>query len=78
MKIREVVVTGQNQVELQTADIDAPVLAANELLIETEYTFISSGTELANYTGREPKVFQKGEWCEYPWRSGYANVGIGA
>ena len=76
MKIREVVVTGQHQVELQTADIDTPVLAANELLIETEYTFISSGTELANYTGREPKVFQKGEWCEYPWRSGYANVGI--
>ena len=76
MKIREVVVTGQNQVELQTADIKAPVLGSNELLIDTEYTFISSGTELANYTGREPKVFQKGEWCEYPWRSGYANVGI--
>ena len=76
MKIREVVVTGQNRVELQTADIDAPVLGSNELLIDTEYTFISSGTELANYTGREPKVFQKGEWCEYPWRSGYANVGI--
>ncbi len=76
MRIREVVVTGQNRVELQTADIDAPVLEANELLIDTEYTFISSGTELANYTGREPKVFQKGEWCEYPWRSGYANVGI--
>ena len=76
MKIREVVVTGQNQVELQTADIDAPMLASNELLIDTEYTFISSGTELANYTGREPKVFQKGAWCEYPWRSGYANVGI--
>ena len=76
MKIREVVVTGQNQVELQTNDINTPVLASNELLIDTEYTFISSGTELANYTGREPKVFQKGEWCEYPWRSGYANVGI--
>ena len=76
MRIREVVVTGQNRVELQTAEIDAPVLAPNELLIDTEYTFISSGTELANYTGKEPKVFQKGAWCEYPWRSGYANVGI--
>ena len=76
MKIREVVVTGQNQVELQTNKIDTPVLAANELLIDTEYTFISSGTELANYTGREPKVFQEGAWCAYPWRSGYANVGI--
>ena len=76
MRIREVVVTGQHQVELQTTDTDTPMLAANELLIDTEYTFISSGTELANYTGREPKVFQKGAWCEYPWRSGYANVGI--
>lgn len=76
MTIREVVVTGQHQVELQTAELDAPVLSANEVLLDTEYTFISSGTELANYTGREPKVFQKGEWCAYPWRSGYANVGI--
>ncbi len=76
MEIREVVVTGQNQVELQTAEIDDSKLSANEVLIDTEYTFISSGTELANYTGREPKVFQKGTWCAYPWRSGYANVGI--
>ena len=76
MRIREVVVTGQHQVELQTTDTDAPVLTDNELLIDTEYTFISSGTELANYTGKEPKVFQKGSWCEYPWRSGYANVGV--
>lgn len=76
MKIREVVVTGQNRVELQTKAVDAPALGPNELLIDTEWTFISSGTELANYTGREPKVFQKGSWCEYPWRSGYANVGV--
>lgn len=76
MKIREVVVTGQNQVELQTAELDESKLSPNEVLIDTEYTFISSGTELANYTGKEPKVFQKGSWCAYPWRSGYANVGI--
>ncbi len=76
MKIREVVVTGQNEVELQINDFDASIQSPNELLIDTEYTFISSGTELANYTGRDPKVFQKGTWCAYPWRSGYANVGI--
>ena len=76
MKIREVVVTGQNRAELQTNEIDVSALSPNELLIDTEYTFISSGTELANYTGRDPKVFQKGAWCAYPWRSGYANVGI--
>ena len=76
MKIREVVVTGQNQVEFQSNEFDATIQSPNEILIDTEYTFISSGTELANYTGREPKVFQKGAWCAYPWRSGYANVGV--
>ena len=76
MKIKHVVVTGQNQVELQEADLDEHNLGPQELLIETEYTFISAGTELANYTGKEPKVFQPGTWCTYPWRSGYANVGL--
>ncbi|MCY4403942.1 MAG: zinc-binding dehydrogenase [Candidatus Poribacteria bacterium] len=76
MKISEVVVTGQNEVELQVSEFDDSIQSPHEILIDTEYTFISSGTELANYTGREPKVFQKGSWCAYPWRSGYANVGI--
>lgn len=76
MKIKQVIVTGQNQVELQTAEIDDKNLGPNDFLIETECTFISAGTELANYTGKEPKVFQPGSWCSYPWKSGYANVGI--
>ena len=55
--------------------MDESALGPEDLLIETEATFISAGTELANYTGREPKVFQPNQWCTYPWRSGYANVG---
>lgn len=75
MQIREVVVTGQNQVELLTRELDTKALGPEQLAIETEATFISAGTELANYTGREPKVFQPNQWCTYPWRSGYGNVG---
>lgn len=75
MKIKQVVVTGQNQVELQEGELAESALGPDEVLIETEATFISTGTELANYTGREPKVFQPGQWCTYPWKSGYANVG---
>jgi 2-desacetyl-2-hydroxyethyl bacteriochlorophyllide A dehydrogenase len=75
MKIQQVVVTGQNTVEYQEAELDESALGPGDLLIETEATFISAGTELANYTGREPRVFQPGQWCTYPWRSGYANVG---
>lgn len=51
-------------------------LGPDELLIETEYTFISAGTELANYTGKDSAVFEPGSWYAYPWRFGYANVGI--
>ena len=76
MEIKQVVVTGQNEVELQPLELDSKQLGPDELLIETECTFISAGTELANYTGKEPKVFQPGTWCAYPWRSGYANVGV--
>jgi 2-desacetyl-2-hydroxyethyl bacteriochlorophyllide A dehydrogenase len=76
LEIKQVVVTGQNQVELQKVTIDENNIEPNDLIIETEYTFISTGTELANYTGKEPKVFQPGVWCAYPWKSGYANVGI--
>jgi 2-desacetyl-2-hydroxyethyl bacteriochlorophyllide A dehydrogenase len=75
MQICEVVVTGQNEVELQSRELDERRLGPEELLIETEATFISAGTELANYTGREPKVFLPNQWCSYPYRSGYANVG---
>ncbi|SVD70008.1 uncharacterized protein METZ01_LOCUS422862, partial [marine metagenome] len=76
MKIKQVVIVGQHEVELQTTELDEKRLGPNEILIETEYTYISTGTELANYSGKEPKVFQSGAWCAYPWKSGYANVGI--
>jgi len=74
MRIREVVVTGQRKVELQTRELDE-ALAPNEAMIETAWSFISAGTELANYMGRDANVFKPGTWCAYPWRSGYGNVG---
>jgi 2-desacetyl-2-hydroxyethyl bacteriochlorophyllide A dehydrogenase len=76
MEIKEVVVTGQNKVELQTREVNYNDLSSEEILIETICTFISTGTELANYTAKDPNVFKPGSWCAYPWRSGYANVGI--
>lgn len=75
MSIRQVVVTAQRQVELQSLESSTEP-GPGHYLIDSEYSFISAGTELANYTGREPKVFQPGSWCAYPWRSGYANVGV--
>ncbi|MCC2686275.1 MAG: dehydrogenase [Paenibacillaceae bacterium] len=75
MQIQQVMITGQHQAELQRVELSEQ-LGRDELLIETEYSFISAGTELSIYTGTEPKVHQPGSWCSYPWNSGYANVGI--
>ena len=75
MNIKQVIVAGKLQVELQTVELDEH-LAADEFLIRTERTFISAGTELAIYTGNEAGVDQKGSWCAYPFCSGYSNVGI--
>lgn len=74
MKVTQVIVAAQNLVELQERELDATV-GPEEILIQTAWTFISAGTELANYTGKEADVFKKGSWCAYPWNSGYANVG---
>jgi len=75
MRNKQVIIVAQNRVELQELPFN-DALRPDELLIETEWTFISAGTELANYTGREPDVFVPGAWCAYPWNSGYANVGV--
>jgi 2-desacetyl-2-hydroxyethyl bacteriochlorophyllide A dehydrogenase len=75
MKIQQVVITGKEEVSLQTLDLDEKNLEPNELLIDTEVSFISAGTELANYTAADKNVYVPGSWCAYPWKSGYANVG---
>ena len=76
MKIHQVVITGKEQVSLETAELDEKNLGPDELFIETESTFISAGTELANYTGIDKRVYIPGSWCSYPSKSGYTNVGV--
>ena len=52
MTIKQVIVSGKLQAELQSMELDER-LEADEFPIRTERTFISAGTELAIYTGRE-------------------------
>ena len=42
MKIRQVIVTGKEAVELQDLELDGSALKPRELLIETEMTFVSA------------------------------------
>jgi 2-desacetyl-2-hydroxyethyl bacteriochlorophyllide A dehydrogenase len=75
MRIQQVIVTGKEQVSLENLDLHVKDLEARELVIETELSFISAGTELANYTAATKDVYTPGSWCAYPWKSGYANIG---
>jgi 2-desacetyl-2-hydroxyethyl bacteriochlorophyllide A dehydrogenase len=73
MHVQQVIISGEKIVSLQQSNLD-PALQPHELLVETEYSFVSAGTELAIYTGTE-SVYMPGSWCEYPCVPGYSNVG---
>ena len=64
---RAAVVPEANVVHLEEIEIPGPV-GPNEVLVQTECTFISAGTELANFTGLDPGVHVPGSWNHFPAR----------
>lgn len=75
MKTLRAVVPAANVVELHEQELDESTLGAHEILVETDCSFISAGTELAIFTGTDVGTHTPGSWCEYPFRPGYANAG---
>jgi threonine dehydrogenase-like Zn-dependent dehydrogenase len=71
---RAAIVREANLVEIEEIEVPGPV-GSNEVLVETEFTFVSAGTELANFTGLDPGVNIPGSWNHFPARPGYANCG---
>jgi hypothetical protein len=47
----------------------------SQVLLRTQRTIMSAGTELANYTGLESDTRVPGAWCYHPWRPGYGGIG---
>jgi threonine dehydrogenase-like Zn-dependent dehydrogenase len=69
------VIPRQHECELETVTIDEDKLQPGELILETECSIISAGTEVANYTALDPGVLVPGRWNSYPYRPGYGAVG---
>jgi len=74
MKARQAVLVEPFKVEIREVDLPAP--APNQILVESEATAISAGTELAVYTGthqwlKDPKL---PDW-KFPFRPGYSAAG---
>ena len=68
MKNTSILFTGPDRVELGQVDSDFLPLGAHDLLIQTHYSLISAGTELACLSGVEA-------WFSFPNAPGYASVG---
>src|SRR6202158_910090 len=74
MRIRQAVIREPFGVEVREVDLPAP--AANQILVATEVSAVSAGTELADYTGihqwlKDPNL---PDW-KFPCRSGYSAAG---
>jgi NADPH:quinone reductase-like Zn-dependent oxidoreductase len=74
MKARQAVIVEPGKVDVR--EVDLPVPAANKILVQTEFSALIPGTELAVYTGthqwlKDPKL---PDW-KFPFRSGYSAAG---
>lgn len=74
MRARQVTIVEPYKVEVREVELPAP--AANQILVETEASAISAGTELAVYTGthqwlKDPNL---PDW-KFPFRPGYSAAG---
>src|ERR1700738_1040300 len=74
MRARQAVIREPHQVEVREVDLPDP--AANQILVRTEVSAVSPGTELAVYTGthqwlRDPNL---PDW-KFPFRPGYSAAG---
>ncbi|HEY1380225.1 MAG TPA: zinc-binding dehydrogenase [Gemmataceae bacterium] len=74
MKARQAVIAGPFRVEVREVDLSAP--GPGQVLVRTEASFVSPGTELAVYTGthqwlKDPNL---PDW-KFPFRPGYSAAG---
>ena len=74
MKIRQAQLIEPFKVEIRDVEIPAP--AANQILVECEFSAVSAGTELAVYTGTHQWLKDPAmpDW-KFPFRPGYSAAG---
>lgn len=78
MKARTLFFTAPGQVEIRESDL--PALKDDEVLVETQCSAISAGTEMLVYRGEFPRLTDTHDTLsselKYPLAYGYANVGV--
>jgi 2-desacetyl-2-hydroxyethyl bacteriochlorophyllide A dehydrogenase len=69
------VFVGERDCKVELVQVDESSLGPGEVVVDLEVSIISAGTEVANFTGLDPRTRVPGSWNEYPWRPGYGAVG---
>lgn len=69
------VFVGERDCQVEEVHVDETSLAPGEVAVALEVSIISAGTEVANFTGLDPRVRVPGSWNAYPHRPGYGAVG---
>ncbi len=72
-KNKTVVFTGPKEVVLEDREIPSP--KANQILVKTRCTLISTGTELTILNGKFPDKSAWADYAKYPFVPGYNNIG---
>src|SRR5882762_8846541 len=75
MQARQAVIVEPFKVEVRPAELPAP--AENQILVQAHISAVSSGTELAVYTGTHQWLKDPAlpDW-KFPFRSGYSAAGV--
>lgn len=73
MKGYRIVFPQPKKVGIEEFDVHAP--GKEDVLVETEVTLISTGTELTAFTGDFPKPSTWADYIRYPFTPGYSNIG---
>ncbi|HTX02014.1 MAG TPA: hypothetical protein VMD59_24740, partial [Acidimicrobiales bacterium] len=69
------VFVGERDCRVEEAELDTSSLAPGQVVLELEISVVSAGTEVANFTGLDPRTRIAGSWNTYPHRPGYGAVG---
>jgi len=71
--MKEAILYGAGDLRLEERPLDLSNLKSDEIYVETEYTAMSTGTDLGNFEGRSREV---PDAPDYPRKIGYSNVGV--
>lgn len=75
VRVRHLVFPERRRCVVEESELDPGTLRPDQALVGVEVSLVSTGTELANYSGLDAGVDRPGSWNAYPWRPGYGVVG---